>query len=282
MGAKGRLTVVGTGISFGQLTLEARGAIQRAERVLYVVADAITERWIEENAPGSESLYDCYGPGKSRMTSYLEMVERILDAAREGAQVCAAFYGHPGVFVYPSHEAVRRARQEGIPARMLPGVSAEDCLFAEVGFDPAMRGCQSFEATDFLLRRRRFDPTSNLVLWQVGVLGALDFQPDGYDTSGLTVLQGDLVETYGGDHEVVLYEASLDPISESRIERFALEKLASTRLTGNATLYVPPQENRPHSDEYRKLLNIDMDEVDRIAQVLVRNGDPNALSSAKG
>ena len=37
------------------------------------------------------------------------MVERILAPVRAGKQVVAAFYGHPGVFVQPSHEAIRRA-----------------------------------------------------------------------------------------------------------------------------------------------------------------------------
>ena len=50
-----------------------------------------------------------------------EMVEEILAAVREGKRVCAVFYGHPGVYVKPSHEAVRRARKEGFEARMLPG-----------------------------------------------------------------------------------------------------------------------------------------------------------------
>ncbi|MFI1583783.1 hypothetical protein [Embleya sp. NPDC020630] len=78
---------------------------------------------------------------------------------------------HPGVFAFPGHEAVRRARLDGIPARMLAGSSAGDWLFADPGLDPATRGCQSIEASDFLLRHRVFDPTSLLVLWQVGVIG---------------------------------------------------------------------------------------------------------------
>ena len=37
---------------------------------------------------------------------------------------------------------------------MLPAISAEDCLFADVGIDPAMTGCQSYEATDFMINGR--------------------------------------------------------------------------------------------------------------------------------
>src|SRR5205809_2021168 len=46
--------------------------------------------------------------------------------ARGGSLTCLACYGHPGVFVYPSHEAIRRARAEGYVARILAGISSED------------------------------------------------------------------------------------------------------------------------------------------------------------
>lgn len=165
------LTVVGTGIRLSQMSMESRVAIESAGKVLYNVADAVTELGIKKLNPTAESLQPFYGPQKHRLLSYLEMVERILSFVREGLEVCAAFYGHPGVFVYPSHEAVRRAREEGFTARMLPAVSSEDCLFADLGVDPAESGCQSFEATDFLIRRRKFDPHSPLILWQIGCIG---------------------------------------------------------------------------------------------------------------
>jgi hypothetical protein len=65
--------------------------------------------------------------------------------------------------VDPAHESIRRARMEGISACMLPGISAEDCLFAELGIEPSENGCQSFEATDFLVYKRKFDNRSSLI-----------------------------------------------------------------------------------------------------------------------
>ena len=100
------------------------------------------------------------------------MTEAILEPVRAGKRVCAAFYGHPGVFVLPSHEAVSRARAEGFDASMQPGVSAEDCLVADLGVDPGVNGLQSYEAGDFLRRRPATEPTTALVLWQIGVVGA--------------------------------------------------------------------------------------------------------------
>src|SRR3546814_6212654 len=74
---------------------------------------------------------------------------------RAGKQVCAVFYGHPGVFADVPHRVVRKAREEGIPARMEPGISAEACLYADLNLDPGQRGVQSMEATHFLVHDRR-------------------------------------------------------------------------------------------------------------------------------
>ena len=142
--------------------------------MLYLVSDPATAEWLRSVKPNARSLSELYRPGPPRRQIYAEMVEQILDAVRGGANVCALFYGHPGVYVAPSHLAVAQARQEGYQARMLPGISAEDCLFADLGVDPADYGWQSYDATDFLLRGYEPDPASALVLWQVDALGKLD------------------------------------------------------------------------------------------------------------
>src|SRR6266550_2938645 len=58
---------------------------------------------------------------------------------------------------------------------MLPAVSALDCLVADLGIDPATTGLQSYEATDFIVHRRRPDTAATLVLWQIGVVGELGY-----------------------------------------------------------------------------------------------------------
>ena len=139
---KGSLTIVGTGISvLGQTTIEARAHMQQADKLLYLVADPAATHWIEGLNSTAESLQGFYGEGKRRIVTYLEMVEHILFYVREGKRVCVAFYGHPGVFVFPAHESIKQARSEGFTAKMLPGISAEDCLFADLGVDPGSDGC---------------------------------------------------------------------------------------------------------------------------------------------
>lgn len=210
-----------------------------ADRVLAVV-DGLTLEHLRALNPCVESLQDSYAVGRQRDDSYAEMVRRILAPLEQGRNVCAAFYGHPGVFVWPAHEALRQARSRGHRAVMYPGISAEDCLFADLGLDPAVHGCQSYEATDFLLHARRFDPTAALILWQPVTLGDLGRSAFEHDPEWLRVLAEALAADYPADHPVTIYEAAAFPLEPPRIEQLPLERLHRARLTQASTLYLPP------------------------------------------
>jgi precorrin-6B methylase 1 len=250
---RGSLVIVGTGIrAVRHTTAEARDEISRADKLFYLVADAVSEEWIKTLNPTAESLASCYARGKSRMIAYRRMISKMLAPVHVGSRVCAAFYGHPGVFVYPSHEAIRLARKEGYEAQMLPGISAEDCLFADLGIDPSRSGCQSFEATDFLIFRRKFDPSSSLLLWQAGIVGSMIYRPRGVK-SGLHALARYLAGFYGGQHEVVLYEASPLPLFNPVIRSTTISKLPTAGVDGAMTLFIPPKPGRPDPDGLRQL-----------------------------
>jgi precorrin-6B methylase 1 len=237
----GSLTVVGTGIAVaGQVTLEALDHLRRAERLLYLAGDESAARWIKKLNPAAESLW-LYREGQARAKTYREMTERILKPLREQRRVVAAFYGHPGVGVHPAHAAIRQARREGYPARMLPGISAEACLVAELGIDPLETGWQSYEAWRFLTSRPRFDPGAALILWQLGLIyqHSVDFSRRS-DPKGLGDLARTLKAAYPPTHRVMLYEASPFPLCASRIERRTLRNLPTATIRTSTTLYVPP------------------------------------------
>lgn len=239
---QGSLAVVGTGfLVAGQVTPEALAAIEAADRLFFLVAEPATRLWLESEHPSAESLHDAFWDGRPRQAAYDEIVERLLAAVRQGKEVCAAFYGHPGVFVYSSHEAVRRARAEGFRACMLPGVSAEDCLFADLEVDPAAQGCQSFEATDFLIRGRIFDPHSALILWQIGALGVTTYQSqDLWNAGGLAIVVEALLRTYPPEHPAVIYEATYYPVCEPLIQRTTIAGIPGCQVNTHSTLWVPP------------------------------------------
>jgi uncharacterized protein YabN with tetrapyrrole methylase and pyrophosphatase domain len=239
---KGSLIVVGTGIrTVGHLKMEAVAWIKQADKVLYVVGDPVAELVLKDMNPnGSESMTGMYAEGKQRIDTYNQMVERTLECVRAGMLTCMACYGHPGVFVYPSHESIRRARAEGYSARMLPGISSEDCLFADLGVDPGINGCQSYEATDFLLNGRVIDPTSSVVLWQIGVVGDATFKAMGYDLSAMPLLVERLLKIYPATHPMFLYEAAVFHGCEPVIRKITAAELAYGPLSAGYTLYIPP------------------------------------------
>jgi uncharacterized protein YabN with tetrapyrrole methylase and pyrophosphatase domain len=242
------LTIVGLGIQPGHVTAQTRACLERADEVLYLVADPLAVAWIERVNPRSRPLHTLYEPGRNRAETYEAIVEEILARVRLGGNVCVAFYGHPGIFVDPSHKAIQRARSEGFAARMLPAVSALDCLFADLGVDPAEFGCQSYEATELLVHQREIDPSATLIVWQPGVVGNATYTPEG-DLSRLPVLVEYLEQFYPPDHEIVCYEASLYPICDATVLRVPLSKLAETEIPPMSTLYIPPARGRERDAE---------------------------------
>lgn len=239
---RGSLVAVGTGIrAVGQLTVEAIACMRTADKLLYCVGDPIAEHIVKSmNENGSESLFHFYGENKPRSETYEQMIQRMLECVREGLVTCVALYGHPGVFAWPAHEAIRRARAEGYEAKMLPAVSAEDCLFADCGIDPAMTGCQSYEATDFMLNGRIIDTSSTVILWQIGVLGDWAFKSGAYDTSSMPLLLERLRLYYPAEHQAIVYEAAVYPGCPPTIRQIPLFSLPWSGVTAMSTLCIPP------------------------------------------
>lgn len=246
--SSGTLLIVGTGIQWaGHATAAARNAIAQAQRVFFAVADPFTARWVLELNPDAEPL-PYPRDGSPRGDIYREMVARVMAAVREGAKVCAVFYGHPGVLTTPAHELVREAQEQGFAVRMHPGVSALACLFADLAVDPGHAGLQMFEATDWLTRPRSCDVHTPLVLWQVagvGTVGAHDASCRTRIRRGLALLGEALCRVFGPAHRGILYEAAVLPTQTPRTETVALAELADAELTAMTTLYVPALGRAP-------------------------------------
>jgi uroporphyrin-III C-methyltransferase len=185
---------------------------------------------VEALNPHARSLDGHYGPEKDRALTYAEIADEIVSEVLGGASVCVALYGHPGLYASPGHEAIRRVAELGIPARMLPAVSALDCLFADLGIDPGRSGLQTYEATYFLRRRPPVDVRATLVLLQVGMLGESGGAPTGVVAREFPPLVDLLRESFGPERGAALYEAGAYPGARASIVRFRL---------GDAELPVP-------------------------------------------
>lgn len=239
----GSLACVGLGMMLGaHLAPRSRSHIEQADVVFVLVSDSLVELWVQEMRPDARSLQPYYAEGKSRLVTYAQMIEAMLEEVRQGKHVCGVFYGHPGVFAQVPHQAIERARGEGFDAHMEPGISAEDCLYADLGIDPGTFGCQHYEASQFMFYQRRIDPSAYLVLWQVGIAGDRSLSRFATGAPYRQLLVELLALDYPLDHEVIAYEAATLPITTPRMGRMPLSGLVEAQLDVQTTLVIPPSQ----------------------------------------
>lgn len=256
------LTIVGSGIKFkSHLTTEAEAYIKQSDKVLFLVNEPAMQLWIKANNPNAESLDPLYTKHRLRIDCYQGITDYILKTLKEGLHLCVVLYGHPTVFAKPALDAAIQASEEGFDVRVLPGISAEDCLFADLMIDPGRYGCQSFETTDLLVHRRQFDPRSHLILWQVGIIGALDHPRSHDNTKGAQALVRYLSQHYALEHKVFLYEAAQYPHFMPKIEKLPLCDLPQVEISRIATLYVPPVAKAPVDNEALEELGIALEDL---------------------
>lgn len=255
---KGRLACVGLGMTLGShLTPLARSHIEQADVVFAAVSDYIVELWLNSMHADVRSLQPYYGKNKSRMITYREWVDLMMSEVRAGKKVCGVFYGHPGIFAWSPHEAIRVAHAEGFDAYMEPGISAEDCLYADIGLDPGRVGCQHFEASQLLACEHRINPMGYLILWQVGIVGDLTLKRFSTGKEYLKLLIERLSTDYPEDHEIIVYRAATLPIHRPEIRHIRLNELVDANLTAEYTVILPPSKpltlNEAMSERLREL-----------------------------
>ena len=254
----GSIACVGLGMTLGShLTPLARSHIEQSDVVFAALSDGIVEMWLESMHPDVRSLQPYYGKGdKSRMTTYREWVQVMMAEVRAGKKVCAVFYGHPGIFAWSPHEVIKVARAEGYKAHMEPGISAEDCLYADLGIDPGRYGCQHFEAGQLLFYETRINPGSYLVLWQVGLVGDRSLKRFSTGPEYRQLLVDVLEQDYPLDHELIIYRGATLPIQQPVIRRLPLRELPATDVSAEETVILPPASALQPNQTMRERLSV--------------------------
>ena len=237
----GSLVCVGVGMTLGShISPLARSYIEEAEIVFSLVSDGLVEQWLGEMNPSMTSLQCFYQEGHSRSLAYEQMIECILTSVTQGKRVVAAFYGHPGVFACVPHEAIKRADNLGFYTRMEPGISAEDCLYADLAIDPGEFGCAHYETSQFMFYKRQIDTAAYLILWQVCIAGDTTLSQFSTGREYRQVLVDILLENYPADHNVILYEAPTLAIYHPRKTVLPLSELLEAEINQHSTLVIPP------------------------------------------
>jgi precorrin-6B methylase 1 len=256
---QGSLACVGLGMMLGaHISPRSRSHIERADVVFGAVSDPLVELWLQQMHTDVRSLQPYYAEGKSRLDTYRQMVEAMLAEVRAGKKVVGVFYGHPGVFALVPHKAIAQARAEGFRAVMEPGISAEDCLYADLAIDPGKFGCQHYEASQFMFYRRQVDPSAYLILWQVGIAGDRSYARFETGAEYRRVLLDVLARHYPLEHQGTVYEAATLPINAPRMDTVALRDLPETALSMQSTLVIPPcRPLQADQDTIRRLADLD-------------------------
>ena len=248
-GKKGSLLVLGSGIQGVSFPMGSEPFIRMADKVFYTVSNPPTQVWLHTMRPDAFDLYVLYDDSKPRYYTYVQMSEAILHYVRKGLKVVTVFYGHPGIFVFSTHRSIEIARREGHYAVMMPGISALDCLCADLGVDPAFPGMQTFEATDLLVRKRSIDIGTHLVLWQVGLIGDTGYRRKGFINDKFPILVEYLMEYYGPEHELTHYIAARHPTFEPTMAVHKMKELLEPRVratfTAISTFYIAPMIATP-------------------------------------
>ncbi len=240
---------VGPGITVGaHMSVRCRNLINRAD-IVYSSCHPLMEDWLKTMHHDVRSLQPLYAQNKDRRITYKEMVDLMLNAVRENRRVTGVFYGHPGVFAQVPHRAIAAAQREGYRAWMEPGISAEDCLYADLAIDPGAYGCQHMEASQFMFYQRQLDTAGYVILWQVALAGEITLSNRVSSTEQRAVLVELLLAHYPATHEVILYECPTLVTDTVRAEKICLDELTQAALTPITTLVIPPGKKMEHNQQ---------------------------------
>ncbi|MEO0624847.1 MAG: SAM-dependent methyltransferase [Pseudomonadota bacterium] len=244
--------ILGLGIrNIDHVTRETEHLVASMNEVLFVDTGIATEPWLRSLCPRVTPLFgESYVTGGHRLSAYHHMAARVVDAALARAPVAFAMQGHPLVGVTAPGLIRRLADALGLSVETHPGISALDCLFAELGLDPMRGGLQLFEATDLLLRRRPVDATVPLLVCQIGSVESCLYSQRISRPERFERLRAHLLRVYPETHAVEALYVSPHPLVPTERIPFALGQIGdvAARLHAGHTLYVPPATERPISD----------------------------------
>ena len=147
---------------------------------------------------------------------------------RGGLAVCLAFHGRSALSTEVSRQALEQSRVDGFAAAVVPGVSALDCLFADLGLGLLSSGCRIY-GTEAFVERGRPDLSSALVLYLS-------------DDSPLSELLALLRPAYGEEQKAVLYEPARYAVLEPVVRRCSIGDIGEADLAQVSILYIPAKD----------------------------------------
>lgn len=244
--------IVGTGIVGVQhITREVDAVLRRSKEVLYVDNSFGICEYLEQVCLQVTNLHPiAYREGRRRIEAYNIMTAKVIEAALDHSPVTFALYGHPLVFASPPFQVLHIAPLFGLRVKVLPGISAMDTLFVDLGLDPSVQGLQMYEATDLLLRQRPLQPDVPCLIWQIGTVESRLYSESMSKPKRFTQIKNYLLKFYPPNHELVAVYSSTYPLVQSVRTVFCIENIESYAecLHQGVTVYIPSVHSRPVAD----------------------------------
>lgn len=266
--------IVGSGIvSIDQMTKEAERAISKSNEVLYVDNGVGVFEYLSNRCENvTDLLSTSYVSGEHRLKAYQNMAARVVEAALLHPPVTYLLYGHPTVFAYPPELIQKLADLLDLKVKIYPGISAMDCIFAELHFDPGANGLQIYEASDILLRHIPLLPDIPALIWQIGALETSLYSSSRSKPSRFRRFEEYLLKYYPIGHVAKAIYCSSHPLAPSTITEFPIDKIHefSEHLHSGYTLYIPRTAPRLLRD---KGLAKEMESVKHLKSITYHNDD---------
>ncbi len=187
------------------------------------------------------SFDELYDQGEQFEAVYAEIVERVLALGRREQGVTYAVPGHPFVAESTAPEIVRRAKTEGLPVRVIEGISFLEPTFTALRLDPYPR----LTLVDALelgsLHMPNFPPDCAVLVAQI------------YSRSIASDVKLTLNAVYPDRHPVRLVHAA--GTAEELVEELSLYEIDRSRNIGLLTaLYVPPLDSDTSLEGFQEIV----------------------------
>jgi len=235
--------VIGLGLNTPlQVTQEAEQTLALCKHVYFLHTEPYwTKRYLARFCSDVTDLQSCYEDGEDRINAYDLMVSAVLDGAKSSPPVALALYGSPAVFVNPTQQIRCLAERDGLKVKVLPGISAMECMLVDLGVDPS-DGMLVYEANDMLAYRKPLLPGAHCFVWQIGGVESELFSKASSAGHRFRRIKEYLLKFYPPDHLVAIVSCATMPTVATTIDRIRIADLESESLAlhQGTTLYIPP------------------------------------------
>lgn len=260
--------IVGLGIvGYRQVTRETEQVLSLCSAIFFLHNESEVTGYLQNLCPKVVDLYTEYRIKKPRDSTYKAIAAKVIKEAKRNPPVALAVYGHPLVYVKPSRILIDRCPDLGLRVKVLPGVSAMDCLYVDLKLDPSAKGIQMYEATDALLKQHPLQPDVPCILWQIGALETRLHLPYNSKPHRFKRIKEYLMKFYPPKHKLTIATTSTNLRSKSSLITFPLDEFEDMhkKIKRLATLYIPPVSQQSIKDHE---LDAIMDTKEYIASII--------------